>query len=105
MIIGDLNKQITIQYQTKVADGMGGFTSTWTDADTIWAAIWPVSATEYIKAAQTTMTVTSRIRIRYRSNMRPDYRIKYGNKYFSISSIINPNMGNEWLDLLCKEAG
>ena len=104
MRIGDLNKQITIQYPTKVSDGMGGFTETWTNAATVWAAIWPISANELVRSMQQTMEISHRIRIRYRSVLRPDWRIKYGNRFFNIISIINPNMKNELLDLMCKEA-
>ena len=104
MRIGDLNKYITIQAPSKVSDSMGGFTETWNDVDQVWAAIWPVSAKEQIQSGQMTMAVTMRIRIRYRSVFRPNWRIKYGNRYFSIVSIVNPNEKNEYLDLLCKEA-
>jgi SPP1 family predicted phage head-tail adaptor len=103
MRIGELNKLVTIQYQTKATDSMGGFTVTWADLGTVWAAIWPVSAKETVQAGQNIMAITARVRIRYRSGFKPDWRIKYGDKYFSISSIINPEMRNEWLDLLCRE--
>ena len=103
MRIGDLQKRITLQYQTKVADGMGGFTVSWADTATVFAAIWPTSANERIQAMQEVMTVTHRIRIRYRTGIRASWRVKFGNRYFSISSIINPSEKNEMLDLLCKE--
>jgi len=101
---GDLNKYITIQHPTKASDGMGGFTETFTDADSVFAAIWPISATELVRSMQQTMEITHRIRIRYRSAFRPDWRIKFGNRYFNIVSIINPNEKNELLDLMCREA-
>jgi SPP1 family predicted phage head-tail adaptor len=104
MRIGDLNKRISIQYQTKVPDGLGGFTTIWTEAAAIFGAIWPVSANEQIQAAQVTMTITHRVRIRYRSVLRPSWRIKFGTRYFNIVSIIDPNMAHKYLDLLCKEA-
>jgi len=104
MAAGDLNKRVTIQYETKVSDLMGGFTTVWNDGDTIFAAIWPVSATETIQSLQPNMVISHRIRIRYRSVLRASWRIKFGNRYFAIVSIINPNEKNEWLDLLCKEA-
>ena len=103
MRIGSLNKRITLQYKTEVSDGGGGFTSTWVDLETISAAIWPTSATETLKAGQQTMVLTGRIRIRYRTNIRPSYRIKYDDKYYSITSIVNPGMENKWLDLIYKE--
>jgi len=104
MKAGDLNKRITFQHQTKVPDGMGGFTMTWTDAATVWAAIWPVSASEVVQANAPVMVVSHRIRIRYRSVMKASWRIKFGNRYFNIVSIINPNQEGRILDLMVKES-
>lgn len=103
MLAGDLNKRITWQSQSKVSDGAGGFTVTWDDVKTTFAAIWPVSANEIIRTEKPTMEISHRIRIRYRSNFRPDWRGKYGNKYYNIIAIVNPEMRNEFLDILCKE--
>ena len=100
----ELNKRITLQHPTKAPDGMGGFTATWTDAATIWAAVWPVNATETIGAGQTGMTITHRIRIRYRAILKASWRISWGGRYFNIVSIIDPNMAHRWLDVMCKEA-
>lgn len=100
----ELNKRITWQYSTKVPDGMGGFTTTWVDACTVWAAIWPISANEIIAANAISMVVSHRIRQRYRSVFKSSWRGKFGNRFFSIIGIINPNESCEWLDVLCKEA-
>ena len=103
-MIGSLNKRITLQYETKTADGMGGFSVVWTDSATIWAAIWPISANETIQSMQTDMIINHRIRIRYRSGVLPNWRINFGSRYFNIVSIINPSERGEWLDLMCKES-
>ena len=103
-MIGELNKRIILQYETKVSDSMGGFTSTWIDAATVWAAIWPTSAAELIQSMQTDMVISHRIRIRFRSVLRPSWRIKFGTRYFNIVSIINPNEKNEYLDIMAREA-
>jgi len=102
MNIGSLNKRVLIQAPTKAGDGMGGFTETWADQATVSAAIWPVSANEQIKSMGVTMTMSHRIRIRYRSDIRSSWRLKYKNNYFDIVSIVNPNMGNRMLDLMVK---
>jgi SPP1 family predicted phage head-tail adaptor len=104
MKIGDLNKRIELQYQTRVSDGMGGFMTAWTDACTIFGAIWPISASEITAMNSTTMVVSHRIRIRYRSVIKASWRIKFGLRYFNIVSIINPNEKNQMLDLMVKEA-
>jgi len=103
-MIGDLNKRIEIQAATKASDLMGGFTETWNTIATVWAAIWPLSATETVQSMQTGMTISHRIRIRYRSTFLPFWRLKFGNRYFNIVSILNPNEKNEYLDLMVKEA-
>lgn len=103
-MIGDLNKRITIQAPTRASDGMGNFTESWNDLATVWAAIWPMSANEYKQAMQNVMIVSHRIRIWYRSAFKASWRIKFGNRYFNIVSIINQNEKNEYLDLMCKEA-
>jgi SPP1 family predicted phage head-tail adaptor len=105
MPIGDLNKRIEIQSFTRVGDGHGGFTDTWRTEATVWAAIWPMSATEQVRSEKPLGTVSHRIRIRYRRNLRADWRIKFGNRKFNIvGPPINPNEKNEFLDLMCMEA-
>lgn len=103
-MIGSLNKRITIQAPTKTSDSMGGFTIVWTDIDTVFAAIWPVSAKERIQNSAVTTTITHRIRIRYRRVFRSGWRIFYNGRYFNIVSIVDPNEAHEWLDILCEEA-
>lgn len=104
MRIGELKKRIEIQTPTKVSDGMGGFVLSFSTMATIWGSLWPISASEQIQSMQPGMIVTHRIRIRYRSVLRPDWRLKYGNRYFNIVSILNPNTANKMLEILCKEA-
>jgi len=102
--IGDLNKRVEIQAPTKVSDGMGGFVTGYSTLATVFCAVWPVSAADTIVANATTMVVTHRLRIRYRSVLKTSYRIKFGTRYFSIVSIIDPNTDHKFLDLLVKEA-
>ncbi len=99
MRIGDLNKRITIQYPTKVGD-----VTSWTDGPTIWAAIWPVSASEVVQANASVMVISHRIRIRYRSVMKANFRIVYAGRNFNVVSIIDVGMNQRWMDILCKEA-
>jgi SPP1 family predicted phage head-tail adaptor len=105
MRIGPMDKRIELQAFTAVSDGMGGSTKTWTTEDTTWAAIWPVSASETIRAQSPTMTATHRIQMRYREELqvKASWRVKYGARYFSIVSIINKDEKNIQLDLLCRE--
>ena len=104
-MIGDLNKRIDIIATTKVGDGMGSFTETNTTvASSIPAAIWPTSAKDMTVMNTTTMVISHRVRVRYRSVLRSSWRLKFGNRYFAIVSIIDPNEEHKFLDLMCKES-
>lgn len=104
--IADLNKQITIQNFTKVSDGMGGFTITWYDVDTVWAKMTTHRSDESIQSMQQTGTAIHNLRIRYRHNMTPAMRIKYGNRYMNIIGPpieVDEGGGRRWLDLTVGE--
>ena len=104
-MIGDLNKRIDLIATTKVGDGMGGITETdITVASSIPAAIWPTSAKDITAMNSTTMIISHRVRIRYRSVLRSSWRLKFGGRYFAIVSIIDPNEEHKFLDLMCKES-
>lgn len=103
MRIGNLRNRVELQKFTRAPNGMGGFTNTYSTHETIWAAIWPLSANERIQADQNNMLITHRIRLRFRYLLNPQWRIKYGDKYYSIRSIINKDTKNKILDLLCEE--
>lgn len=104
MRIGDLCHRVTLQVKSSVADGMGGTVDTWADRASVWAAVWPTSAREIVAANSTSLVVTHRVRIRYRSDVRPTWRVKFGDRYFAIVGMVNPNEQNRTLDLMCQEA-
>jgi len=104
MRIGDLSRRIELQSPVETSDNMGGFTVSWNSEGIVWAAVWPVSATERIQANAPTMVISHRIRIRYRSDIKPDWRLKFGNRYLSVVSIVNANESDRQLDLMCREA-
>jgi SPP1 family predicted phage head-tail adaptor len=70
----------------------------------VWAGIWPMKASEIVRAEATTMNITHRIRIRYRGGIKPSWRIRFGNRYFSIvQGPLNPDEKNEKLEIYCRE--
>ena len=103
MNIGGLKKRITLQSPIKTIDVMGGSTVTWKNEMTVWAAIWSTLSSEAVRSGQLTLEITHRIRIRYRADVKGSWRASYAGRYFSIVSIINPDMANRSIDLLCKE--
>ena len=104
MRIGDLSKRVSLEKPVSVSDGMGGFTVSWVTDSIVWAALWPTSANERIQANAPTLVISHRVRIRYHGTIAPDWRLKYGNRYLSVVSIVNTNESDRQLDLMCREA-
>lgn len=101
MNIGDLRERITLQYTTRVTDSGGNVTVTWNDAATVWAKAWTVNSYEGQAGMQTAMVRIQKFGIRFRSVLRPDWRVKWGARYFAITGI-DPD-GRTWIYLTCKE--
>ena len=100
---GAFDKKVVFQTRTLTSDGMGGGTTTWADTVTMWAAIWPISASETLENLKTEHRITHRIRCWYSSDINPKQRIEYGSRYFEIISLINPNEANVELEILAEE--
>lgn len=103
MRTGQLRHKITIQQAAKTSDGFGGWTQTWTNFATVWAAIEPLRGREFFAAAQVQAEQITRIRIRYLAGITPKMRILFDARTFSINTIINVNERNRELHLMCEE--
>lgn len=101
---GEMQHQISLQYKTKVSDGMLGTIDSWVTACTCWAKISTIKSDEAIQAMATTGTVIHNITIRYRRDVRTNWRVKYGSRFFAIiGPPVDINFKHEFLELKCKE--
>ncbi len=101
--IGELNKRLTIQVQTKTPDGLGGSVATWVDQGIVWAGIMPLRGQEKLMAEQVQNRVTHRVKIHYRSVFSGSWRFKFGKRYFNVESVINSDERGVFLELMCEE--
>jgi SPP1 family predicted phage head-tail adaptor len=101
---GTLRHVIDIQDAAETPDGMGGFTTSYSDIYSgLRASIWPLSASEHISNDKIELSITHRIRVRYRSGIKADMKVVFGSREFNIKSIINSEMRNIMLEMLCEE--
>ena len=110
---GDLKHRIEWQVQTKVLDGIGGFTVTWIavpgiDTTHPNAAIWGVKGNEQLEGGRTVAVMTKRVRIRWRRIFNTLWRGKdlchFNGKYLSIvTAPVDLGDEHKWLELYCKE--
>lgn len=101
---GERDQRISLQYKTRVPDNMGGWIDTWVTAATVWAKMSTMRSDESINAMATTGTAIHNINILYRTDIRSNWRIRYGNRYFSIvGPPIDVGFKHRELDIKCKE--
>jgi len=97
--IADYNKRIVLQKPRVARTAQGGYTTTWSTVDTVWARILPVSAKESRETDKETMTISHTVSIRYRRDIRPTWRLNFKLRYFALVGITNPEECDEWLDI------
>ena len=69
---GDLRHRMAIEESTQTSDGLGGFTTVWTDVSgmsKVPFALWPLKVDEITAYKAVQATMTHRIRMRYRSGV------------------------------------
>lgn len=105
MRAGELRHKITIQELVEQVDEYGTptGTSTWQDVCTVWAAIEPIQGREYVLLHSTQSELSARIRIRYRSGIKPAMRVVYGDRVFDIQAVIDTQERHIELQLMCIE--
>lgn len=102
---GRLHHRVTLQSpQIAQSDTDGSLSVSWTTEAKAWASIEPVSVRDFVAAAAIQSQVTARITLRYRDDIRPDWRVVHGNRIYTISGILrDARTGTEYLTLAVTE--
>lgn len=105
---GELNRRITLQQRSIVADSFGEPLAVWTDLASLWAGIQPLSGRELELAQKVSSEVTHRITIRYRASLTDTrsmaaLRLLYRNRTFNVHAVLNEDEANVQLQFLASE--
>jgi SPP1 family predicted phage head-tail adaptor len=100
---GDLRHKIILQKLDQQADSYGERRETWSDFMTVWASIKPVSGREFFAAEAVNSEVSHKILIRYRPGVTASMRVKYKDRYFAVSAVLDFEERHEVLQLMCRE--
>ena len=99
---GGYRHPITIR-ERSLSIGMGGVDEgSWGDLDDVWAAIEPLRGLEKWEAQRVVGEEVTRFRIRYRSDVLPEMRIKHGSEVYAIEEIINVGERDRELVLVAR---
>jgi SPP1 family predicted phage head-tail adaptor len=73
-------------------------------AQSIPAAVEPLSAREFIQSAAVQSEITTRITVRWLPGVQPDMRVVHGDNRYNIRGVLpDKNSGREYLTLPCDE--
>lgn len=101
---GELRHKIIFQkFDKEHQDDYGEPEPMWVDVLTTRVAIYPISGRDFYAAEKENSEVTHKINLRYIKGLLPSMRIKFGDRLFSIISIINFQERNVELQIMCKE--
>jgi SPP1 family predicted phage head-tail adaptor len=102
---GLLRSELVLQASTPVSDGLGGHNEVWNEIGLLFGMIEPVAANSIIGADQTLETVTHRITIRRREDIRSGMRFAKGLRIFDIVTIHDPDESGRYLVCRVSEEG
>lgn len=103
MNAGKLRHRVTIQDPQSARDTFGAEIVNYVDVATVWAAVDPLQGREFFDAQADNAEVTTRIRIRYRSGIKPTMRVVWGDHEYDIRSVIEIESRRRELHLMCRE--
>lgn len=81
-------------------DSMGGVVTAWQTVATVWAAIEPLSAREFLAGQQVNSQVVARVTIRKPARIEASMRIRHRGEIYNIEGVLaDPDSGLEYVTL------
>jgi len=102
---GLLRTEFSLQRATTAGDGMGGHTESWSEATKVLGRIEPVGAATRFAADQSEETVTHRITLRWRDDLRSGMRLVRDGRSFEVLTVHDPDETGRYLECRTREKG
>jgi SPP1 family predicted phage head-tail adaptor len=99
MRIGDLRDRVTLLQPVTTTDALGGQTTTWSTAATVWAMFRNLTGRESLQAGALQSSMTHRAVLRHRTDVTTRMRVRMGTTTCDITSVRDPNGRREALEL------
>jgi SPP1 family predicted phage head-tail adaptor len=101
---GLLRHRLTFQSLTRYLDTDGDTVEDWLTAFTVWGAVEPLSAREFVSSQAVQSEVVARMTIRYRADVDPKMRILHRGQVFAIAGVLpDKESGLEYLTLAVSQ--
>lgn len=100
---GALRHRIVIEENRPTRTPSGSLAQNWVTVAELWASIEPQSGREYTAMKQTHSELTHLITIRGPIAVRPDMRVRFGQRILDIFAVMDVEERHAEIKLLCKE--
>lgn len=105
MDAGRLNQRVAIWTESSVERNVYNEAQpTETLLCTVWAEVSPISQREYLENQRLGSEITTRMRVRYRSDITNAVKAVHGGRTYKVESVIDPQSAHKELVLMCSEA-
>lgn len=108
MSVPRLNRALVLEEAGRVADGAGGYATSWVAIGTLWAEVKPGTGRERAGEFVTLATVPYRITVRAAppgspSRPRPEQRLRDGSRIFRILAVSEADPAGHYLACFAHE--
>lgn len=101
--IAALRRRLTLEQQTRVADGGGGVTVTWTPLTDLWASLTSLAGVEQFVGEGLQGKITHELIIRKRMDVAPAMRFRMGTRLFFVETVLGRDGPDPYLRILAEE--
>lgn len=99
---GKMDKRITVQQLVLTQDQYGATSQNWVDVASMWAHVWDTSTSHAFISDKQTSAVTTKVRIRWRDDIKPYMRVVFRNEFYEITGVLDPSGRREYLELMTQ---
>ena len=101
--IGRLRHRIALQQNTPTQADDGSRVDGWTTVAIVWGELLEIRGREYLAAQEAHSELNAKIRIRYRSDVRAEWRAQFDGRTFNILAAPDLKGRRQELELLVAE--
>jgi len=100
---GELDQRVQLQRRddTQVRDELGTLPDVWITVATLWAKVEGLRGREFFAAGQMQAATDVRVTIRFRADVRADWRLVHRGQPMGIASVVDIEARREFLELMC----
>lgn len=102
---GAFRSELALEEPVTASDGAGGSTVAWSEVATLLARVEPARARSTFEADQRQETVTHRVTLRFRDDVRSGMRFAKQGRAFEIVTVYDPDETGRYLVCRVREEG